>query len=129
MAFFVIIIIPNLVQTLCRTAQTIPSLIIVLFGLNQLGDIDSGGRSRVFLASSTLLLSSATVVLLLSSLSGRLRVTRAESWQFWSPDLGLFLTRVFYQLALDTGLGRSRVGWPGVLRTVLVHIFSGGLRP
>ena len=129
MALFVAVVAPNLVQVPCRSTQTILVSIIVFFlvGLIQLGGVDSGGRNRAFLASS-ILFPSAAVFLLPSSLSGRLRVTGAGSWQFQSPDLRFFLLGVFCQLALGTGLGFGRVGWLGALRTVLIYVFSGGPR-
>ena len=129
MAPFVAIVALYLAQIACRSAQTIPVSIIVLFliGLTWLGCVDSASQGEAFLTSSVLLLPFATVFFLPPSLSGRLRVTEVRSCWFRSPDLRLFLLGVLYWLALV--LGHDGVGWPGALGTVLVHIFSDGPRP
>ena len=66
-------------------------------GLIRLGRVDSGGRGGAFLTLSILLVLLAVVFLLFSlRFSGKFRVTRMESWQFWSLDYKFFFPRVFY---------------------------------
>ena len=72
MAFFAIVVVFYLVQVLCFAAQTIPISIVVLFGFNQLGDVDSNSQDGASLALSILLFPSAAVFFLLPSLSGKI---------------------------------------------------------
>ena len=125
MAHFLTVIALDLTQIACRSARTIPVSIIVLFfiGLTRLGCVDSGGRGEAFLTSSVSLLSSAAVLFLPPSLSGRLRVTGAGSC-FRGPGLRFFHPRVLYWLGL--GLGRR-----GVHRSIasvawLIEVSAGG---
>ena len=129
MTLFVAVVASNLVQIVCRSVQIIPVLIIVFFliGLTRLGYVDSSGRDKAYLLLLVLLLSSMAVFLLLPSLSGRLWVTGAGTC-FRGQGLRFFLLEIFSWLALGTDLSCGRIGWPGALRTVLIHVFSGGPR-
>ena len=127
MALFIAVITPNLVQVLCRAAQTYLVSIIVLFGLYQFGGVDSCGQGRAFITSS-ILLWSAAILFLPTSLSGKFWVTIAGSC-FRDPGFRFFLLKVFCQLALCIGLSHGRVSWLGAPSTVLIHVLSGDPRP
>ena len=130
MAFFAAVVVSNLIQIACCSAQIILVLIIIFFlvGLTRLGCVDFASRCKAFMTSSVLLLLSTMIFLLLPSLSRRLRVIGAASC-FRGPGLKFFFLGVFSQLALSTGLGRSRVSWLRPLKTVLIHVLDGNPRP
>ena len=103
---FLTVIVLDLTQIVYYFAQTILVLIIVFFliSLTRLGCVDFNSRNRIFLPLSILLVPLAAIFLLFPpSLSGRLQVTGAESWQFWGPDFRFFHSRFFYQLGLGLG--------------------------
>ena len=125
MAHFLTVIVLDLTQIACRSAQTILVSIIILFliGLTRLGCVDSGGRGGAFLLSLLLVISTAFFLLFLPSLSGRLWVTGAGNWQFWGPGLRFFYLRVFYQLGL--GLGCQSMHQLIALVALLVEVLDG----
>ena len=97
------------------------------FKVNILGDSTTKENSKIPVVNCKSLI----FVLFPSLLKSLIIIGMLRSWRLYYLRFGFSIhqLRVFYLLALDTGLGRGDVGWLKALKTVLVHILNSSPRP